>query len=105
MECTSLENPPLGKGLKIISPDAFCQCNALRTLTIPEGVEKICGSAFAACANLEYVTGLWTRFPDEKMTIEDGAFSECRRLKEVLVGKNVTLGPKAFPAECRITLV
>ena len=46
------------KGKKIIGidTDAFRQCDRIKRLIIPEGIEFICNGAFADCTNLTYVS-------------------------------------------------
>ena len=46
-------------GIKKIEPDAFENCETIRSVVIPEGVERIYTDAFKGCVNLEKIV-----FPD-----------------------------------------
>ena len=54
-------------------------CDSLRTITIPEGVEEIRESAFQGCSKLEKVV-----IPESVKSIGQNAFKGC---KMVLDGK------------------
>lgn len=100
----SVENVILGKNIKKIGKSAFANCSKLTSITLNQGLEEICDSAFsnakiteitipdtvtkldsclASCDNLESVI-----IPDS-VTYMDGVFWGCESLKTVYIGKGV----------------
>ena len=74
---------------------AFCECNSLTSLTIPDSVTTIGFCAFANCDSLTCIT-----IPDSVTTIEDYAFCGCDNLTSVTIGNDVTtIGVGVF-CEC-----
>lgn len=72
----------------------FTNCTSLQSITIPDGVENINGSAFSGCTALETVN-----LPKSLKTIYSSAFSGCTSLKTVNFNKDtsgVTIQQKAF---------
>lgn len=72
----------------------FTNCTSLQSITIPDGVENINGSAFSGCTALETVN-----LPKSLKTIYSSAFSGCTSLKTVNFNKDtsgVTIQKKAF---------
>ena len=72
----------------------FTNCTSLQSITIPDGVENINGSAFSGCTALETVN-----LPKSLKTIYSSAFSDCTSLKTVNFNKDtsgVTIQQKAF---------
>lgn len=72
----------------------FTKCTSLQSITIPDGVENINGSAFSGCTALETVN-----LPKSLKTIYSSAFSGCTSLKTVNFNKDtsgVTIQQKAF---------
>lgn len=72
----------------------FTKCTSLQSITIPDGVENINGSAFSGCTALETVN-----LPKSLKTIYSSAFSDCTSLKTVNFNKDtsgVTIQQKAF---------
>lgn len=72
----------------------FTNCTSLQSITIPDGVENINGSAFSGCTALETVN-----LPKLLKTIYSSAFSGCTSLKTVNFNKDtsgVTIQQKAF---------
>ena len=81
-------------GVTSINANAFSGCNALTEVTISEGVEYVCDSAFAECENLNAVS-----IPGSVKVVGFHAFYGCTGLERVDIG-NGTLGiaPYAFGA-------
>ena len=72
--------------LKIISPSAFCQCNKLIQVLIPDdSVETISLGAFENCKNLVTIN-----IPKYVTTVQNAAFSGCTKLSCGLVIENKT---------------
>ncbi|MDE6374014.1 MAG: leucine-rich repeat domain-containing protein, partial [Clostridia bacterium] len=74
-----------------IGESAFFRCTALRTVTIPEGVEVIGANAFTYCGLTQI------QIPESVTTIGFAAFGGCDYLKEVTIPLSVTeLDVRAF---------
>lgn len=67
-----------------IEEDAFCGCQSLERIVIPEGVKKIGFGAFSGCTNLKEVI-----LPESLEEIYSGAFANCISLKSIFIPKNV----------------
>lgn len=67
-----------------IDEDAFCGCQSLERIVIPEGVKKIRYGAFSGCTNLKEVI-----LPESLEEIYSGAFANCISLKSIFIPKNV----------------
>ncbi len=73
---------------KEIGDSAFNGCESLKTVTIPEGVEKI--GSYAFCGNaLESIV-----IPNSVTSIGDNAFSYCSMLASVTLSNNLTQIPE-----------
>lgn len=75
----------LPEGIKTIEPNAFNGCDGLISLRLPSTLEKIRGSTFVMCENLESVD------LNGYSVIEPAMFADCRSLKEVKCSEKVTL--------------
>lgn len=76
-----------------IGTSAFCECDGLINVTIPEGVTHIGDAAFLFC------TGLTSPLiiPNTVTTIETNAFNGCSSLTSVRLGSGiVTMGNEIF---------
>ena len=70
----------------------FQNCEALKHVTIPEGVTDIGACIFYDCKNLESV-----HLPSTLKTIGDDAFHLCKEMSQLVIPKNVTtIGKRAF---------
>lgn len=78
--------PSIANGYTIvcIGDDAFCQCDKIKKVTIPESVELIGAEAFYGCSSLESIL-----IPDFVTDIQNCAFAYCTNLSEVSIGKAV----------------
>ena len=72
------------QGTKKIVPNAFYDCEELRSVEIPEGVTHICENAFRCCTNLHKVT-----LPESLEYIDDRAFAHCPALGELTIGDRI----------------
>lgn len=78
-------------GIRVIGDYAF-EGSDVESVTVPEGVEKILGSAFKNCTHLRQVT-----LPSTLTLIGSCAFLECTALEAVTLPKGLTtLGPFSF---------
>ena len=75
-----------------IGGSAFSSCSDLRSVTIGNSVTSIGGSAFSGCSGLTSVT-----IPNSVTSIGASAFNGCWHLTSVTIGKSVTnIGGSAF---------
>ena len=89
-----LEIPEKIDGYKvtIIGVDAFYGCNALTSVTIPEGVTSIGKCAFWSCGNLTSIN-----IPQGVTSIGEYAFWSCESLTSITIPEGVTsIGENAF---------
>ena len=78
--------------VKSIGGSAFYGFSSLTSVTIPNSVTSIGGSAFYGCKNLKNVS-----IPDGVETIGDNAFYDCRKFTEITLPKSVNyVGSGAF---------
>ena len=81
-----------GKKVTSIGDFAFCYCESLESVTIPNSVTSIGACAFHSCESLTSVT-----IPDSVTSIGYGAFSDCTSLTSVTIPDSVTsIGEWAF---------
>lgn len=82
---------PAGQGITVIG-DGFCFGNqSVRSLIVPEGVQRIGASAFCNCSNLEKVT-----LPESLTMIDSSAFENCIALRSIGIPAGVRLGENVF---------
>ncbi|WP_294482099.1 leucine-rich repeat domain-containing protein [uncultured Ruminococcus sp.] len=87
----NLKRVKLPNTLKKIGDSAF-MWSGLTEMHIPANVEEICDSAFQGCKCLEKVT-----IENGLVTIDQNAFFECIKLKEILLPASLkTIGNAAF---------
>ena len=80
----------IGNG--VIGIDAFTNCYALSSITIPNSVTSIGNSAFTSCYALSSVT-----IPNSVTSIDVDAFSYCYVLSSITIPNSVTsIGDNAF---------
>ena len=74
---SGLESVRLPPTLRVLEEDTFSQCEELRDVTFPNGLESIGRFSFfqTSLENIEFPTSL--------RTVAQGAFAECTRLKAV----------------------
>lgn len=85
---------------------AFGSCNALTSITVPEGITTIGTAAFAGCTQASSIT-----LPDSLVTIGDRAFAcsidgDNKQLTALTIPENVeTIGASAFYGYTELTTV
>lgn len=101
--------------VKRIGKFAFNKCDALTSVTVPEGIEEFCGYAFSDCSSLTSVnypaslkkigvgcfsgcSSLQNFFiPSSQTNVSSSIFSGCKSLQSVVIPASVdTLGSDAF---------
>lgn len=83
-QCWELAEVVLPQKMNDIGTGMFQKCYyALSSLTIPQGVTEIRGSAFASCSSLA-----WLAIPDSVTNIGSAALSDCASLKDIYFGGN-----------------
>ena len=84
-----------------IGREAFLDCTALTSVTIPTSVKTIGWYAFSGCTGLTSVT-----IPDSVTTLDWFAFSGCTGLTKVTIGNGVTcIDASAFAGCTNLTNV
>lgn len=117
LSCTLLRDLTIGKNVETIGASAFANCTNLHEVVIPDSVATISTGAFSGCTNLGTLTigkGLSTlgtgaegdhAFANCPITtlninchaIPENMFKDNKRLKELVMGDNVTvIGASAF---------
>lgn len=90
--CKSLTSVTIPNGVKYIYGSAFYYCTTLTSVTIPNSVEHIGTGAFRACQALTSLT-----IPDGVKIIGEGAFKGCSSLASVTIPSSVkTIYNEAF---------
>lgn len=101
-----------GKNVTFIDDLAFCRCERLTTIKIPNGVTHIGGlastdlfaegwGAFSGCCNLASVT-----IPNSVTIIGDDAFGGCQSLTSITLPSNLrSIGKRAFGGCVKLTSV
>ena len=80
--CSNLTNITIPETVTNIEKRAFFNCESLSIEEIPSGVNTIGEEAFHGCSNLSSVS-------IKAKNIENFAFSGCKNLKRVFIGKDV----------------
>ena len=80
------------QGVTSIGGSAFSNCTSLASITIPQGVTSIGSSAFYYCTSLASIT-----IPQGVTSIGSFAFSNCTSLASITIPQGVTsIGSSAF---------
>ncbi len=79
-----------------IDDEAFCNCDRIKSVHIPNSVKEIGQDTFDGCSKLRFV-----KIPDSVTSIGDGAFALCESLNRIMIPDSVTsIGDGAF-AGCK----
>ena len=84
-----------GKQVKYIEDDCFHNCEFIKRVHIPYGIERIGLGAFSNCRNLEELI-----LPDSITEIGNSAFMDCKSLKKVVFSKNIKVLPNGLFSFC-----
>ena len=80
LSCTALTSVTLPKTIRVIDDEAFDYCKNLKSVSLPNGVQKIGAYAFYLCNELVDIN-----FPKNLKCIEASAFSGCEKLEKVIL--------------------
>ena len=83
-------------GYTSIENYAFCRCDSITTVTIPNSVTSIGYSAFDCCSSLTSIT-----IPNSIKCIDKYAFFYCNKLKNVVIGDKVYKKHKVIKNKCK----
>ena len=75
----------------------FCECIALKDVTIPDCVKEIEKMAFNGASNLEKIT-----FGKSLTTIPDQLFTGCQRLRKIVNHSNTRFSLSGIGAETEV---
>ena len=81
---STITNVTVGAGCLDIGENAFCRCQALERVNIPNTVTNIAKDAFTMCYALKSID-----IPGSVKTIGDSAFAACYALESVTLGDGV----------------
>ena len=82
----SLIIPEVADGYRVteVATCAFCRCDMIKKIIMPQSITKIGMNAFQGCKALTSIT-----VPDAVTYIDDGAFSKCEKLEEITLGSSL----------------
>ncbi len=83
--CNDLTSITIPDGVTSIGDSAFCFCRSLASITIPDSVTQIGEDAFYWCSELTCIT-----IPDSVIHIGEGAFVSCTSLVNITIPNRVT---------------
>ena len=90
--CNALQSVTLPEGLQTIGSAAFSYCNALQSITFPKGLQSIGMYAFQGCSNLQSIT-----IPESVDSISTRAFEDCPLQSIICLGeKPARMGDGVF---------
>lgn len=84
-DCSALTSVTIPDSVTFIGDLAFLNCTALTSVTIPNSVTSMGHSAFRVCSALTSVT-----IPDSITSIGDWAFRDCSSLTNVTIPSSIT---------------
>ncbi len=88
----ALKRITLPEGIKSVEAYAFDDCTSLIEISLPSSVELINFNAFSDCESLVEI-----RFPASLKTVKKGAFKNCASLERVYINSALTeIGNSAF---------
>ncbi|MBO6108523.1 MAG: leucine-rich repeat domain-containing protein [Eubacterium sp.] len=84
-DCTALTSVTIPNTVEEIDDSAFKNCTSLNSIVIPDSVEEIGDQAFFGCVSLSSIT-----LPKKLKEIDERTFSECAMLSKVVIPDGVT---------------
>ena len=91
-KCGDIETVVIPNSVTHISYDAFKDCIGLKSISMPDSVIFIGGSAFDGCSNLNAIT-----LPSSMNNIASYVFRNCKSLKSITIPNGIlSIGESAF---------
>ena len=84
----------------VVGYECFANCKTLTTIPIPEKITIIGPFAFSRCENLVKVDLLTLGL----QSIGMGMFSGCKKLKEVIIHKDIKTNKKFLGCKCNVKI-
>ena len=84
-DCTSLKSIRIPNGVEKLGAYAFYNCEKLKTVELPQSLRSIGASAFAMCKQLENV-----EIPTGVTAIGEYAFSNCSQVKKLAIPAGIS---------------
>ena len=94
--CQNLAAVMLPQGLKTVGRHAFASCYAITEMDLPYSVTSIGTGAFRVCTRLEKVT-----LPDDAVDLGERLFDYCTHLTTVHLPENLTAIPANMFVNCK----
>lgn len=83
-DCTALKNVSLPEGIKSIGVSSFSGCGALTEIELPNSLLTLGEYAFYRCNSLQSIT-----IPNKVWNVQKGTFQYCSALETVVLGEQV----------------
>ena len=102
VECNSLEEVKFteNSALERIGMVAFCGCEKLKNIELPEGLKTIGAGAFAECESFSKIV-----LPSTVTTLEREAFEGCKKLQEIELSEDLETIEMAAFVDCALTSI
>lgn len=101
IECFALTSVTIPSGITSIEMYAFTGCSALTSIIIPENVTTIGDFAFCRCSALTSII-----IPNKVTSIGQGVFEECLALTSIRIPSSVeSIGRLAFLRSSKLTII
>ena len=84
-ECNDLAEITIPDRVTTIENRAFCMCNNLKQVNLSKNLTTLGYNTFAGCNKLRHIT-----IPDSVTELGSGCFYECENLIKVIIGEGVT---------------
>ncbi len=78
-----------------IRDNSFYKCTSLKTIVLPESLEKMGHHCFYGCTSLEQIS-----IPDNVSEVGMGCFYGCSALREAVLPENLTILPDSCFRDC-----
>lgn len=90
--CQAMKNLTVSDGIRFIDEYAIYYCPNLKNVVLPESIDRIARGAFCGCSSLESIA-----LPSSIQCISDSLFYNCKSLKDITLGYGIkSLGNDAF---------
>lgn len=96
--CEKITSVSLPDTLKTVNASAFFKCTALDSLSLPDSLTTIGECAFIYCSSLKTLT-----IPNSVTSLGKSAFDGCLSLEKVIIPENVTISFEVNSYGCSFT--